>query len=507
MAILALSVVCRCAFAGYSTVLGFYPPADAPPRYADTNGIEVTWNYGNDSGVTFTTTVVFAKDVWRVEIGGALLERMAAVGATNDTVLDDWFPPRFGWEHDYISAMKSNVLAVAGQYLNLAYTNASGVFTNYHDTSLECFSNRFWTTESLLSYCSLPTNFFEFTPARFLGAGGPTNHFGDEMLAGYSDSDYGWEGMYRVVNALDYYEPGAAWRLVGVFETIQTGAWNEITLGTNVPSGACNNTNVWDGRYEIPIPYDAYVPSTIITNFDFTETSGGSASIVQYADGLWFDDDGIEAPVEYWAVRYSYNVPTIQSPSAKLDYYDAAYFPTGTVLDAQSFYRIASDIYDGSQYRVDADFAANEVTYGSVITNASGTQYPYTERGSWNIDSVVTNGMTNVVAFGANVSASAVFSLDYAVDVTRNPDTPCSTNSGTYGYNDFESISGPCPHTGSGPSLNPSPSWFKPLNFSNIDRTGCAEDSVEVNIWLRQYERADITHIVALRPNWKFKAN
>lgn len=56
-----------------------------------------------------------------------------------------------------------------------------------------------WTVQTILEYCALPTNFFEYTPSRNLsGNKAPTQKMEDD------GKNYGWDSMKKIINLLTH---------------------------------------------------------------------------------------------------------------------------------------------------------------------------------------------------------------------------------------------------------------------------------------------------------------
>ena len=99
-------ILAHSAFAQFTS--GWYPPTNAPIRQTD------------------GTNWVWAKDLYRDELGKATLERMAPLGESDGDLLAA--PARNPWEHAFVQSCKDGLLSVVPSYLNLTYTNDAGIF-------------------------------------------------------------------------------------------------------------------------------------------------------------------------------------------------------------------------------------------------------------------------------------------------------------------------------------------------------------------------------------------
>ena len=203
----------------------FYPPIGASTRYTD----GTNWH--------------FAKDVWAEDFAEAVNERLVYAGLPAMT--NEWEGVRVPWEHERLHELKQGIKAAVPGYINLK-TRSSGNYnewfnqwnyegapyggTNYPLYLSHVFEPPNWTfatttnspginnpvtyTNSgtaFFDYTGLPTNFFEYTPARFLGAtsifytneytasGGPLP---DGRTNEWNTLDYGWGGMTKALAAL-----------------------------------------------------------------------------------------------------------------------------------------------------------------------------------------------------------------------------------------------------------------------------------------------------------------
>ena len=234
----------------------FYPPLSASPRAYDAS-----------------TNVYFAKDVWAQDIANALHERAYWAGVdlqTNTYWGTDGFSVR--WEHEHLEGLKSYAKEIITRYISLtnrsdAGAGYSGNYTAWYaqfdiidpatgtnyvyslDYASTVINPPNWTIEGFFEWSGLPTNYFEYTPARFLGAtsvgftnqhtaaGGGTNE--------WTTLDYGWEGMLAALKACqDLFLAEKS----GVVRKEYGQEFDDLECGTSLPAGN------WRCDPDIPTP-------------------------------------------------------------------------------------------------------------------------------------------------------------------------------------------------------------------------------------------------------------
>lgn len=475
--IAALLLLTTVASAQFTT--NFYPVTNAPIRTYD----------------AATTNWTFAKDVWREEIGEAILERMVVVGEY-DSYLEH--PPvRYPWENQFVSAAKSNLYTILDEYLDLRYTNSVGVFTNFYMTNLTCYTERFWTKSNILEFCDLPTNFFEWTPVRYLGPNGLTTNQANNsnLLAGFTTADYGWHGLYELVNALDYYHPAAAWVEYGLYDGVFTGAWDATAAATNV---------CFHERYDVPSPWTTWTPTNYTTNIvigsyqDAQTNSLGTVALEQFANGKAQDVDGIEASVQFWAVDYYYSVPHEFYEGAYLQHYTNAFHPTN-VLDAQAF-TVALNAWQDDQTNYWAGLHAKRTTdvyYISVPPPSNVFQLA--SREAWGV-TVYSN---KYIAASSTATVEDITTDINVSDVTLNGDMLTNSCSGDFAFYPWGSYE---PPDNCFSPVAYGPNDFEDLLPFTIDTDACSnDDPVTWDIWNSSYKQYSIKNNVALKPAWKYR--
>ena len=172
----------------------FYPVRDASPRW-----------------INAETNYLFARDIWAHDLHQAWAERARAALVSFDTNLIQGVR----WEHQHLTDLKAFAETVVVAYLDLNYrTNGTynvwySQFTGYtnnislFDYQMTVTNPPNWTVTAALEWANMPTNFFEYTPARFLGATS-ISYTNEHTLSGggtnvWTTLDYGWDGLVRLL--------------------------------------------------------------------------------------------------------------------------------------------------------------------------------------------------------------------------------------------------------------------------------------------------------------------
>ena len=222
----------------------FYPIHTASPRAYDSS-----------------TNLYFAKDVWAQDIANALHERAywADVPLRDNTY---WGANGFSvrWEHEHLEGLKSYAKEIITEYISLANRSDEGAgysgdytawyaqfdiidpstgakYVSVGDYTSTVTNPPNWTIEGFFEWSGLPTNYFAYTPARFLGATsvGFTN---EHTLDGYTTLDYGVAGMVDVLRAMQDIMIGDV-SGIGLFETVSDSELAECSTSAFGSTGPC----------------------------------------------------------------------------------------------------------------------------------------------------------------------------------------------------------------------------------------------------------------------------
>jgi hypothetical protein len=214
----------------------------------------------------FVPRVAYAEYTNTIEaanwLRNAINERREALGINNPLPI-----PASDSQADYLSALKSAVRSIVPNYVD--QSKASGTsFDTYFGTPASggVYPTTFptWTVTSLLVYCGLPTNYFQYTPWRpFRGKGvGETN---ENTYGNFTTLDYGWEGLRTIVRNLKWTANGAS-------------EWWVVITYSYQSSQDCVHTDPGD-----PCQCDNQVDCSPTPNVDTTK-HGGSDSLWVYAE-------------------------------------------------------------------------------------------------------------------------------------------------------------------------------------------------------------------------------
>lgn len=442
------------------------------------------------------TNMVYAKDIYRVELGQAALERMAVVGRY-DTYLE--YPPVRGpWENEFCHSVKTNLRSIVGEYLDLRYTNSVGVFTNFYDITQSQYINRFWTDTGILSYCDLPTNFWDYTPARYLTNYGLTNG-STNIVSGYSTTHYGWEGVYRIIKAMQYVHPRPSWSEYGPHESISNGA-TRVAQGVDcTPSG-----------FTVPSPYDTWMPSVYTSivsvgdTINFVSGAAGKIEISQLVHG-WYTDELLSGNSEdFWGVSYIFDIPYSARPGAVMTFYTNAFFPTGNVADAQAFAFPEDAFTDGTNYYAAALYKIPDPEYYiQAPTNWSTNTFYLITRGEWPI---ILYDQAGYVAQGTNVLTEGGLSVE---SVTLNPNpgiftNVCSTNG--FGYFSWGAIDYGSNCGNDYYLAPPRPSWQDMgFTYTRLADACGNDDPSTFSMYFGAFVQRDLRLNVAIQPDWEYR--
>jgi hypothetical protein len=262
---------------GWTTDGNFYPVTNAAPRYYGTN-----W--------------MFTKDVWAVDLENAWEERGAYVGAvvTNDIA------SVVRWEHQSVASLKAYAYEVVQGYVCLTNRATNGTYDAWYEaqpsiTNYSSFAEYrdaivhppSWNATNVLEYVGLPTNFWAYTPARWLGGKVPpiTNA---NTQAGFDTRHYGWHGLVELLKACEdvigspvhithqsgitneYREqPGSAERVLEICESPQPNAiTNSIFVGSPTASVRYNGAYAWSDNCSVMIAVNVSSESEYQYGFD-----------------------------------------------------------------------------------------------------------------------------------------------------------------------------------------------------------------------------------------------
>ena len=194
--------------------------------------------------------VIHAEDCYSATVERAWI----ALGSTN-TIGTNLF---YRSQRDNLVAIKSDIEGIIPQYVDLSFTNSSGILTNVQN----------YTVTGLCVHAGIPTNYFEYTPYRCLNGSGPftndatvghphgwtnaTTEAGGTNFPGsrtnWYSTDYGWQGLYNTINNLIWTKADPD---KGSLEWRESD--NSFYSGSDAPSA---QSSLWNGRSTRTNDYD-----------------------------------------------------------------------------------------------------------------------------------------------------------------------------------------------------------------------------------------------------------
>lgn len=177
-------------------VEAFYPTTTAMPRTRDGEG----W--------------AFAKDIWVTDAAYALVERVyySQNAPSPEDILEGIHIDEYKFENEALEVLKQVLRSLVndGVYLDLSLrTNGTYIgwlsgqsVTSLIDGGVPAPKIPTFTTNSILEYVGLPMDWWTNTPVRFLGAIGEPLAVRVDGTNEWTTVDYGWEGFFKVLGAL-----------------------------------------------------------------------------------------------------------------------------------------------------------------------------------------------------------------------------------------------------------------------------------------------------------------
>ncbi len=266
--------------------------------------------------------MVVDEGIWS---SGALSERVYAVNSTPDLYI-----PSCSDSLTLLNTVKEIAPLVAYEYINLT-TRSSGTYnawyaqfstTGYTNISqwLATVSNPpHWTESTVLTYRSLPSNYWDYSPARLVEAT-ITGYTNGSTQSGFDTVDYGWDGLHQVLLAMEdlYFNVGHVKQGVagsdyeGYEECRDTlPSCGVPTVGvTNSPtavlSGAITigNSHYFSGAYEPNTNRIVAIGGNIIGSSQFKygvrDNQNVITQVISRTDGVfqWYDFIGLHVVAE-----------------------------------------------------------------------------------------------------------------------------------------------------------------------------------------------------------------